>query len=505
MLERVGASARYFPPSGYTELATGYMSTFWSHAAPSGNTQGDDASSGVLLLRTGLDAFAARLVMARAAQRTLDVQYYIWHDDLSGLLMLAELKAAADRGVSIRLLLDDLGVPRMDARIAYLNQHPNIEVRLYNPFRIRRFRTLNWLFDARRLNHRMHAKSLTVDGAATIVGGRNIGDEYFGAREDALFADLDAIAVGPVVDDVREAFDRTWHHPLARLAHDVIHGAGATGNHELELLRVSRSGKAREYLDAVKARPLFDELSRGEFDATWAPVRLVQTLPDPQAEPKPEVGLASLLPPTLATPSRELNVVSGYFVPTSRGIDDLVALARSGVSIRVLTNCYAATDVGIVHAGYAPTRRRLLEGGVELFEMPAPDDKPKTFRKFVRPGSAFARSAREPGGTLHAKAISVDGTEFYVGSSNFDPRSACINTELGILVEDGGLATGLSELFTEEIAQSTYRLTLGERGEVVWIDERDDVPEASQVEPGTNVLSRSLVRALSLLPIERLL
>lgn len=492
-----------------------------SHAAAKTDTSGttlgqevcrycaaDPELSGVRLLRDGKNAFAARVLLARAAERTLDVQYYIWHDDLSGSLMLDEIEAAADRGVHVRLLLDDNGIPRLDRRLAALNLHASIEIRLYNPFAVRRPKSINWLFDFRRLNHRMHAKSFTVDNQVTIVGGRNIGDAYFAARDDGLFVDLDVLAIGPVVSEVSDAFDRCWNGPLAYPMENIVAPPSRRTRQKLarRAAALARSEKAQGYLEAVRAQPLFNQLANGEVELTWARAQIAESVPAPAAiGASMSIGLNQLLPAGMATPASELNIISGYFVPGEKGMHDLCAMAQKGTRVRVLTNCYAATDIGFVHAGYAPCRHALLSSGVELFEIPAPGDKPRTARKFVRPGSRFARRARALAGTLHAKAFAVDRRQIYVGSANFDPRSACINTELGLVIESEELASAMSDLFEEEVASNTYRLGLGNNGRIQWIDERDDRPEPEFTEPGSSRFSRTLVRLLSRLGLEWLI
>ena len=467
----------------------------------------EDGLSGIRLLREGKDAFAARVLLARSAERTLDIQYYIWHDDLSGSLLLDEIEAAARRGVRVRLIVDDVGTARMDARLTALGRTPNIEVRLYNPCVVRRPKAINYLFDFRRLNRRMHAKSFTVDSQATILGGRNIGDEYFAARKEGLFADVDALIVGAVVPEVSHAFDACWNgpdvHPVERIVGRVSERRLRKAEHAA--IALASSARAERYRQAVHARRLFGELIDGTLSMLWAKARLVNhdyAQPEERCGP---AGLEDLLPDGLGLPGKSMDLVAGYFVPTQVGVRDLAELVAQGVSVRVLTNSFAATDVGLVHAGYAPRRKALLEAGVALFEMPAPDDKPKTARKFVRPGSSSARAMRENGRTLHAKMIAVDGTRVYIGSANVDPRSAYLNTEMGIVVESPVLAAELSWQFSHEVALSSYRLGLSSDGRVQWIDERDDEPVPEFVEPGTSIVSRVVVSLLSRLPIERFL
>jgi putative cardiolipin synthase len=468
----------------------------------------DDATlSGHKLLRHGQDAFAARVLLARSAERTLDVQYYIWHDDLSGSLLLDELEAAARRGVRVRLIVDDVGTTRLDARLACLDALPNFEVRLYNPFVIRWPKPVNYLFAFRRLNCRMHAKSFTVDSQATILGGRNIGDEYFAAREKGLFADLDVLVVGAVVPEVSRAFDAYWNGPEVRPVRAMVGAISTRRQRRIERARTRLAGSARaeRYREAVRSRQLLGEMIDGTMTMVWAPARLVNHDYRDGKDRKGRTDLRRLLPAGLGWPEARLDVISGYFVPTAAGTADMAALAREGVRIRVLTNSFAATDVGFVHAGYAPCRPALLRAGVQLFEMPAPDDKPKTARKFVRTTSARARALRDGGRSLHAKTIGIDGRCLYIGSANFDPRSVHLNTEMGFVIDSPELAEELAASFDEDIAQNVYGLGLTPEGRICWTDARDDEPVPETVEPGTTWFSRVLVGLLSRLPLERYL
>jgi putative cardiolipin synthase len=464
----------------------------------------DDTLTGHKLLRHGKDAFAARVLLARSAERTLDVQYYIWHDDLSGSLLLDELKDAAGRGVRVRLIVDDIGTARLDARLSMLAELPNFEVRLYNPCVVRWPKPINYLFAFRRLNCRMHAKSFTVDNQATIVGGRNIGDEYFAARKKGQFADLDVLAVGAVVTDVSRAFDRYWNGTDVYPVHGVARRVTARKRRQVEqaAIALAHSARAQRYRDAVGKRRLLGEMIDGTVSMIWACSRLINHDYSDRKRGEGPNDLSTLMPAGLDRPQRELDVISGYFVPTPGGTAQLAALARNGVRVRVLTNSFAATDVGFVHTGYAPCRPALLDAGVKLYEMPAPDDKPKTATKFVRTTSARRRALRDEGRSLHAKTIGVDGRQVYVGSANFDPRSAHLNTEMGLLIDSPELASGLSRSFDQDISETVYCLSSDGHGVISWTDARDDDPEPESTEPGTTIFSRTLVWLLSCLPID---
>ena len=456
--------------------------------------------SGIHPLADAHDAFAARMMLARAAERSLDVQYYIWRGDMTGMMLLEALHEAADRGVRVRLLLDDNGTSGLDRELAALDGHPNIEVRLYNPFALRWPKTLGYLTDFSRLNRRMHNKSFTADNQATIIGGRNVGDEYFGAANGVLFTDLDVLAIGAAVQDVSADFDRYWAsdsaYPVARLLKPAEAGA-------LDLLKrraddMERSSDAAAYAEAMRALPFIRQLLKGELELEWAPTRMVSD--DPRktlGTAPPEAMLPHQLHEIIGKPAQSLDLVSPYFVPGESGTRAFSEMARAGVRVRVLTNSLEATDVAAVHSGYARRRADLLAGGVELFEMKraAGGGRNKNLGPLGSSGSS-----------LHAKTFAVDGQRIFVGSFNFDPRSARLNTELGFIIDSPRLASQISTAFTRDVPATAYRALLDERGKVYWLELRDDGQTVRyDSEPGASVWQRLSVWFISLLPVESLL
>jgi putative cardiolipin synthase len=431
------------------------------------------------------------VLLARAAERSLDVQYYIWHADTSGGLLAHELWQAAERGVRVRLLLDDNNTRGADEAIAALDAHPNIEVRLFNPYANRGFRLGELATDFARLNRRMHNKSFTADNQAAIVGGRNVGDEYFGADSPVEFADLDVLAVGAVVPEVSAAFDAYWNSESAYPAASLIDQAGQLR----PLERIEEQPGAARYLQAVRATPLVQMLLSGSLPLEWAAARVVQDDPAKVLHPpeKTELHLLPRLEKAMGKPLRELDLVSPYFVPTKDGAAALTALAESGVRVRVLTNSLAATDVSPVHAGYAKYREELLRAGVRLFELKPNVEDVKTKDK--------GRGAGNSDASLHAKTFGVDRSRIFVGSFNFDPRSARLNTEMGIVVESQTLASRLSEALDRDMANVAYEVRLSSDGSLAWVER--DVRHTS--EPGAGVLKRLWIGFLSILPIEWLL
>ncbi|UOO76064.1 phospholipase D family protein [Neisseria sp. Dent CA1/247] len=408
--------------------------------------------SGIYALRDGRDAFLARLALAETVQHTLDVQYYIWHDDISGRLLIQSLYKAAERGVRVRLLLDDNNTGGMDELLSAVNAHPNIEIRLFNPFMQRGFRPLGYLSDFFRLNRRMHNKSFTADGIVTIIGGRNVGDEYFGAGTGVMFADLDVAAVGAAAKDVEQDFDRYW---------------------------ASES--------SYPAKLILENHANTTFDTT----------PSANAETQDYLKALAHISPVMAAAEKELLIVSPYFVPTKKGAELLSNIARSGKNVQVLTNSLSATDVAPVHAGYAKYRKDLLAAGVKLFEL-----KPDATVTTDDHGGLIHGSS---GASLHAKTFAVDGKKLFVGSFNMDPRSADLNTEMGFILDSPELATQLSDGLKQHHAVHTYTVTKLSEGGLQWQTEENGKTLVYQQEPKSSVFKRFAVWFCSLLPIEWLL
>jgi putative cardiolipin synthase len=407
----------------------------------------------------------------------------------------------------VRLLLDDNNTSGLDPTLVALDSHPNIEVRLFNPFVVRKPRLLGFLTDFSRLNRRMHNKSFTADNQATIIGGRNIGDEYFGAGEGALFVDLDVLAVGPVVQEVSEDFDRYWMSDSAYPADRLLAPASSRhhGRIEPRLPSATHSAKSRDYVEAIRERPLFTELLEGRVPFEWAPVRMISD------DPAKGLGrierddlLFSKLAVSLGKPEHLLELVSGYFVPAEAGTRVLAELAARGVKVTILTNSLEATDIPIVHAGYARRRKPLLRAGVQIFELRRPDAAEGPSRKTAGTGSRGSRLSGA-GSALHAKTLGVDRSRVFVGSFNFDPRSANLNTELGFVIEDPPLAERIHAAFEQLAPHRTYEVQLSRSGRLYWIELRGGTEVRHDTEPGASRWRRFKVAILSHLPIEWLL
>ena len=438
--------------------------------------------SGFNLVSEGPEAFVIRMQSARVAQRSLDVQIYIWHSDLTGNFLAQQMIESADRGVHVRLLLDDLDARSKNAGIASLAAHPNIQVRLFNPFVSREgpLRKLGeGLGNFERLNHRMHNKTWIADNRIAIVGGRNVGDEYFGASDEVNFIDLDFSMIGPVVRDASASFDRYWNssltYPIEMLDPESVNAA-ALEKLRLRLASLIGDASASRYAIALRSDVTVQRLMAGDWPMEWSatytfvadsPLKLTMEKGDAR---KTEVATAIL--PQLEGAQMNVDVISPYFVPGKQGTALLVSLAQADKRVRVLTNSLAANDVAAVHGGYSQYRKPLLAGGVRLWEL-----KPLAGRPVD--SSLFGST----GASLHTKAFSVDNRMLFVGSYNLDPRSTWLNCEQGVLVESAALAGQFETMFESQSASSrAWNVTLRD-GSLLWSDglaNFDTEPQASQ-------------------------
>ena len=462
---------------------------------------GHPSQSGIYAVRTGQDAFAARVLLAAAAQRSIDAQYYIWNDDTTGRLLFEAIWQAADRGVRVRLLLDDHSTEDLDRKLAALAAHRNLEVRLFNPLRHRRARWLNYVLDFRRVNHRMHNKSFTIDNQVAVIGGRNIGDEYFQARPDESFEDLDVIAVGPAVNEISQEFDTYWNSASAYPAELLLPTSVSPPSDALlaSFEATHKKTASAQYLEALRETPLVKELGAGRLDMQWSHSRLVYDDPAKAIDKnhREQLLLLSQLLEITASPRAQFDLVSPYFVPR-KGEQRLTGLATNGVRVRVLTNSLESTDTTVVHAGYRNYRKALLRAGVRLYEK----ERGSQSESLGRPAEEHHNYSATG---LHAKTFQIDGRSIFVGSFNFDPRSARLNTEMGLLIDNSILANRLSSFFDTQVASWAYELRLVRGDHIEWLESTPQGPRVYEHDPRTSFWRRAKVRILSILPIDWLL
>jgi len=460
--------------------------------------------SGFRLLSNNSDAMMSRVVLADKAAKSIDLQYYIFDADATGKLIAQRLLAAADRGVRVRLLVDDLDAGDAEKMLDALDAHPNIEVRLFNPFHTRNPSIISkigqFMIDGPRLNRRMHNKSFIVDNTVAIVGGRNIGDAYFEVGNTQHFRDLDVIAIGPVVAETSHAFDVYWNDK-ASVPVKAFNSTNAD-SHDVDQWRERLKNEARELSQSDYASVLIDALPGGRNinragQWFWGPARVVADNPQKVDDEKddPTLLLAPKLDRMIGSAKKEVLLISAYFVPGDEDTKYFVSLAKRGVKVRVLTNSLAATDEPLVHAGYVHFRHELIEGGVEVYEL-----RPQIPNQ---PPSHGASS----GVSLHAKCIVVDRDLVFIGSMNMDQRSKLLNTEMGVVASSPDLGAAIANYFESAATpRNAYRVTMNAHGSLQWEStDQQGNPQVVNHEPEASAARRLEVSLLRALPIDGLL
>ena len=463
--------------------------------------------SGYHPIVTGANAFASRSILTGMAKRNIDAQYYIWHNDQAGQLMLKDLWDAAERGVIVRLLLDDFNNnAEFDQHLLRFASHPNIAVRIINPLMHRKFQTLNFVTGLPRINRRMHNKSMIFDKQITIIGGRNIGDEYLSNDKNSQFADLDVLLIGKVVADIDNSFASYWSAPisfdiqtLATLdkgeTTDFLQGLDKLEADE----KSSSNGSLSIYKAAIEDSSIDTDLINKQVPFRWTDMqflsddvgKLTKTVPA-------DTNLVHQMRTLLGSPSKKLTIISSYFVPTKDGVNTLVALAESGIEIKILTNSFDATDVTAVHSGYSQWRPNLLRAGVKIYELKSTASEEKRENKLWKARSQSSTS-------LHAKAFAVDDYQVFIGSYNVDPRSANINTEMGVIINDDKLATQLHEALSDDLLNQAYEVKLLENGNLQWHTMENNKKVIYDSEPRVDISDHVWLTIMSWLPIDWLL
>jgi putative cardiolipin synthase len=459
------------------------------------------------LLNNGLDAFVARAALAQVAERSIDTQYYMIHNDVVGSLFIDQLLKAAARGVRVRLLVDDIDQGGRDFGTAALDSYPNIEVRIFNPFGRNAGRTAQYVTGFGKQTRRGHNKSFTVDSQATILGGRNIGDEYFEADPEFGFLDLDVLSFGPVARSVGESFDLYWNselnYPISVLV-DKLPTPQEIDQRRKEFDAFIAQQAESEYLQQLKNSDLAKDIRLNQVDFYWGIGNVIADDPQKvtQATDDTQYHLSEQLKPYLADIQKELIILSPYFVPGKPGMAFFKTLRDKGVRVKILTNALSSTDVSVVHAGYSKYRKELLRMGVELYELNKNITQKE--RTEMQEGSVGHSKA-----SLHAKSFVFDRKRVFIGSFNLDAQSRIQNTEIGVVFDSVDIATRMAEGFDQNINQAAFRLELvtGANGseQILWHGLIDGQPDVLKVDPYTGFWKRFGVGFLRILPIESLL
>lgn len=454
----------------------------------------------MFLLETGVDSFVTRIALIEDAQESIDLQYYLFHSDLSGGLIAAALWQAAERGVRVRLLVDDIDLDGQDKRIEGLNAHPNFEVRVFNPFIRGQSRMTQYVTGLGKVTRRMHNKSFTVDGSVAILGGRNLADEYFTASDEVSFGDLDVVFAGESVREVQQAFDLYWNDSLSyniELLTDYRPQPSDLAALSARFDAFIKDNKKSQYVEAVYDNHLIELIHENE-KAQYVG-KTVVLYDDPKkivsSRDKQEYNLAPKLHPYVAATKEELIMISPYFVPGKEGLELIQEVVDRGVKVKIFTNSMMSNDVSLVHAGYSKYRKALLEMGVELYEIDSRelDDLYEKSNK-KRPSNASKLS-------LHAKYYVMDRSMAFIGSFNLDPRSRNENTEIGILTESEELGRYLAQKFDNDIDVVAFKLTL-EDGDIVWTKMKDGKAIRYTNDPYSSWWDRAKNNMAKILPME---
>ena len=406
--------------------------------------------SGYVPLSTGPDAFEARLTLIQKAEKSLDLQYYIWEADHSGKILMKQVLLAAKRGVKVRLLLDNLNESKFQKIFNIMEmKSEQIQVRLINPH-------------LKYFNHRMHNKAFIVDNQMAIVGGRNIGDEYFQESENLNYFDYDLLMMGPIVEKVSTEFDEYWNSERSFPIKDVY--------------KENISQK-----DLNEASLKFSELDHEAWEAQmktqihkshWGKVSLVYDHPD-KLKGKKGGQLSSQLRPDFERTQQELILVSPYLIPGEKGMKSFAKLRKKGVRIVLITNSIDTTDVPSVYAKYRSYRKDLLKMGVELYEIRGNQKAQKSKLHLGSSGSLG----------LHGKVMIADREIMFTGSMNLDPRSRDLNSEMGVILRDKEFAAATAKTILENMSQFTYQLELKNK-ELRWLERKNGVTKTHKTEPG---------------------
>jgi putative cardiolipin synthase len=483
------------PGEAWPEPQSTRLGSFFDQRAPA-----DKTLSGVRLLSDPKEAFRVRYGFASQAEHTLDLQYYLWKGDITGELLLFRALQAADRGVRVRILIDDIYHSGRDRVYAEIDAHPDIQVRVFNPMGNRGAgRHPNYVLNKARLNHRMHNKIFLVDNAVAVLGGRNIGDDYFGIDPNLNFHDLDVLAVGPVAQEAGRAFDLYWNSPAA-VPVDVLFEDPVDVT-DLDVLRTELEQALEEKIGSIPYEIPRDwdeiqaDMEAGIGQLTWARAEIIVD-PLERFDGNTESAFVVLGRELTANVEDEIVIQTAYLIPTEEGIEAIRALTERGIRVRAMTNSLMSNNHISVHAHYMKYRKKLIQAGVELYELRA-DNKLLEHYK-----DADSRIANAHAG-LHTKAFVIDGKISMIGSYNMDPRSRIWNSEIGLLIHSEKFGQiVLAEMNEEFDSANAYRLFLNENNKLRWEIETGRGQQTWKHDPDSPFWRRSLAKLIRLVPIE---
>jgi putative cardiolipin synthase len=459
--------------------------------------EGNTEVNGFYPLNEGFDAFGARLLLVDNAEASIDLQYFLMKSDNAGYVLAAKLLDAAERGVRVRVLLDDIFTTVTDEQLAVLNAHPNLEVRIFNPIARKGIYAFNYVGNFSLTNRRMHNKALIADNQLAVVGGRNLAVEYYQLEETGEFMDFDMLSAGPIVREVSAEFDSYWNHQLAVPLEALFVQKDAARLAEMRAALDKLMSGAGEsiYAEAVNTEVL-NKLLDGSYDPYIADARLIVDNPQKLLEKvsnEQKIVVNEIRDVLLAADS-EVIISTPYFIPRERGIEILQELGARGVRVLIFTNSLSTNNHTAVHSAYSSYRKDILEAGVELWEARADAVQVTSEDGELLPGKL----------TLHTKGIIVDRDQVFVGSLNLDPRSIDINTEMGLLIDSPELGGRLAAGFERRLPEIGYRLKLDDDGDLSWHAAVDGKDVVSTTEPQTSGWQRFKAWFLKIAPEDQL-
>ncbi|WP_287908258.1 phospholipase D family protein [Acinetobacter sp.] len=464
--------------------------------------------TGYHILYDPLEALAARMELINKAEKTLDLQYYIWDNDKIGAMALHSIIQAADRGVKVRLLIDDNNAKHMEGIYLALDQHANIEVKLYNPYRFRHYRAMDMLLNLKRINRRMHNKSFIADNQIALIGGRNMSNQYYNVSDNYQFSDVDVMLVGSASDEIIHSFDEYWNDDYAYPVRQLVNPRHYTLRFDglkQQLDEFYQEVTVQNYLDLANRSHAFDKWLNNSIQFDWVKAEVVKDSPSKiKSKAKKEEHLNFQLLNRLEKPEQSVDIVSAYFVPEKQGAEKLKELTENGVQVRVLTNSFKANDVPLVHAFYQKYRKDLLQNDVQLYEfLSTPNAENLNINTDELAKKAKVSMKGLSRSSLHAKLMALDDKQVFIGSFNFDPRSSYLNTEIGVLLNSPSLARAVHTTMDQNLSKYAYKLVMDANQRINWkIKLENGQTRTYHKEPRMKWWQRAGMKMISWLPIQ---